>query len=266
MKNAFRMVAFFIVLSVLAPPAFAGERTADQIMKDSYEHQLMDFNAATADMKMELIDNQKVYEVREVRTKAMRIKKDKEDLRYILLTFLKPDDVAGMAFLSRELPGGADDDQFLYMPAIKRALRKGGKTGKSESFLGTQFTYGDMESKDVDESTHKRLPDEKVGPVDCFVIESVPKDPEKNKYSKYVNYINKKTSVPQRIKLFDMKGKLQKVMMTEKVELIDKKETITRMTMLNVQTNKATRIALSNIDTKAKLDEADFTKERMTKL
>lgn len=265
MRIVISCIAFGVGVLVCLGEVHAAELSPEAIVEKSYDHNVLDYDSATADMKMELIDKKEISETRKVRVKALRLKKGNEKLQRVLMTFTEPADIAGTSFLSIE-KSGDDDDQFLYLPALKRALRKGGKTGKSESFLGTQFSYGDMESKDVKKAAHKRLPDEKAAGIDCYVIESIPKDPDKENYSKYINWINKKTFVPIRIKFFDLKGNFQKVMMTEKVEKIDGKDAITRMTMLNVKNNKATRIYISNIDTKAKLGKADFTKERMTKL
>ncbi len=269
MKSLGMYLALALVTGLLfCAQAQAAELTANQIIDKSYQHNVMDFDAATADMRMDMIEGQEVVEVRKVRVKALKekTKESKETLNRILMTFTEPADISGTAFLNIELPGEQDDDQFLYLPALKKVLRKGGKTGKGEAFMGTQFTYGDMESKDVNKATHKRLPDEKLGQVDCYVIESIPTNPKDNNYSKYITWVNKTTFVSMRIKLFDLKDKFQKVMMTEKVELIDGKNAITQMTMLNVQNKKATRLYLTNINTKSKLDAADFTKERMTKL
>ncbi|RJO63411.1 MAG: outer membrane lipoprotein-sorting protein [Myxococcales bacterium] len=259
-------LSLFLMLVASTALAQKAELTADQIIDKSYDHSVMNFAAATSDMTMELIKGAEIQETRKVRAKALRVEEGKEELRRVLMTFVKPDDVAGAAFLSLENPGDADDDQFLYLPALKKVLRKGGKTGKNESFMGTQFTYGDMESKDVTKARHTRLADEKLGAVDCYVIESIPNNPKDETYSKYVTWVNKQNFVPMRIKLFDLKGGLQKVMMAEKIEPIDGKPTITQISMLNVQTQKATRLYLSNIDTKVALTPADFTKERMTKL
>jgi len=69
-----------------------------------------------------------------------------------------------------------------------------------------------------------------------------------------------------RVKLFDLEGQLFKVMMTEKVEKIDGKDTMTTIVMLNVKNKKATRLILHDIKTGLKFTDADFGKERMTQM
>lgn len=240
--------------------------SADEIVKRSYEHHAFDFDSATAMMRMDLMEGSDTVESRTARLKALNTTQGGQKLRKVLLTFTEPADIAGTAFLSLENKGDTPDDQFLYMPSVGKPLRKGGKTGKGESFLGTQFTYGDMESKEVSRARHTRLPDESLNGIDCYVVESVPNNPADEKYSKYVSWINKSTFVPVRIQLFDLKGDSQKVMDSEKTEIVNGKDTITQMVMRNVQNNKSTRITITEINTKASLSPADFTKERMSTL
>jgi len=263
-----RRATIVILAIILLLPALlqADQMDAKAILKKSYDHNMMDFSSATADLKMDYIDEKEIVEVRKFRVKAIKVKNEKDDLSRVLLTVTSPADESGTAFLSIEKPGDADDDQWLYMSALKRSFRKGGKSGKSESFMGSEFTYGDLGSKDVDKGTHKRLADEKISGIDCYVIESIPSNPKEEKYSKYTTWIDKKTFVPRRIKFFDLKNKLKKVMIVEKVEVINGDNTITRAIMMNQQTSKATRIFLTNINTKAKLSPEDFTRERMTKM
>ena len=257
----------FVGLMILSPYlASTAELDGKAIMEKSYEHNMMDFESATAELKMDYIEAGEVVEIRKFRLKAIEVKQDKEELRRVLMTVTDPADEAGTAFLSLEKPGDADDDQWLYMSALKRSFRKGGKSGNSESFMGSEFTYGDLSSKDINKAVHKKLADEKVGPIDCYVVESTPKNPKDEQYSKYITWVSKSTFIPRRIKFFDLKGKYKKVMSAEKTELIDGDHTITQAIVLNKQSGKATRIYITNIDSKVKLDPADFTRERMTKM
>jgi len=218
---------FAALALVLAAPLFliaaGGEKTATQIVDESYRHNLMDFDTATADMKMELIEHNKVVESRTLRSKALRVSEGVVHLRRVKMTFTAPGDISGTCFLNLEKGGGADDDQFLYLPAVGKALRKGGKSGRTESFMGTQFTFWDLESKDVNKSSHVRKPDETLNGVPCYVVESTPNPSSDDPYGKYISWIDQKTFIPIRAKMFDKQGQPWKVMMAEKVEKIDAK-------------------------------------------
>jgi len=264
MKRLICLWALFLVLGICAT-AQAADLTPEQIIDNSYSRQVMDHDSAEALMDMYMIEGDKVVQQRSLKTRAHTVNAGGEKLVSVLMHFVEPADIRGTSFLSVERKGG-DDDQWLYLPALNKVLRKGGQSGRNESFMGTEFTYGDMESKEVSESLHKRLPDEKLGTIDCYVIESTPKNPEEEGYGKYLNYIDKRNFVPMRVKLFDLNGELYKVMMTEKVEKVDGKDTMTTIVMLNTKNKKATRLLLHDIKTGLKFTEADFGKERMTQM
>lgn len=264
-ERTLRRAFLFAFALTLVPLALcAAEKSAAEIVDDSYSHNMMDFDAATADVKMELIEAGKVVETRALRSKTLRTKESGKALRRSLMTFTQPADVSGTAFLDAEKGPGVDDDQFLYLPAVGKPLRKGGKSGKTESFMGTQFTFYDLQSKNKDKSNHVRLADEKLGSSECYVIESTPKPASEDPYGKTVSWIDKKTFIPLRAKLFDKQGNVWKVMLAEKVETIDKKPIITQLSMQDLKSKKATRLTFSNINTKASLTVSDFTKERMS--
>ncbi len=63
--------------------------------------------------------------------------------RKVLLTFLAPDNVKGMAVLSQERRGGAPE-RWLYLPRQKRARRFAGLM-KDEGLLGTDLTAGELD-------------------------------------------------------------------------------------------------------------------------
>ena len=267
MRRYPRILETFLVFCLVCLPMslWAGEDlSAEKIIDKSYNHNVFDFDSATADMKMILIvKDTKVVEERKVRVKASR----KDDRTRSVLHFVEPEDVSGMAFLYLDNKD-RNDDQWLYMPALKKAIRKGGESGKSESFIGTQFTYGDMESREVTDYKHKKLPDEKIGPFDCYVIESIPKDTKKVQYGKLLTWVEKSTFIPRRVIFHEIKNpdKILKVMSAEKVETVDGKTVITQTTMRNMKNHKATRLVIENINTKATIPEEDFTVERITKM
>ena len=64
------------------------------------------------------------------------------------MEFVSPADVKGTKFLSYSHIK-KDDDQWLYLPALKRVKRIASKN-KSGSFMGSEFSYEDLSSFDAD--------------------------------------------------------------------------------------------------------------------
>jgi hypothetical protein len=93
-----------------------------------------------------------------------------------LVNFLSPADVRGTKTLLIE-HSAADDDIWIYLPAMKK-VRRLVSSNKKDSFVGTDFSYGDVIGHKVEDWNHRLLRQEKVDGRDCYVVESNPRRPE----------------------------------------------------------------------------------------
>ncbi len=90
----------------------------------------------------------------------------------VLVRFTGPPEVRGVGFLSLARPGKSAD-QWLYLPSMKRERRIASQD-RDASFVGTDFSYEDMEEFD-----HKRFAvalagEQMVDGFPCHVIEARP--------------------------------------------------------------------------------------------
>src|SRR5688572_23165980 len=69
-----------------------------------------------------------------------------------LIRFTYPNDIRNTGFLVWEHPG-ADDERFLYLPALGRVRRIAGEE-KQESFVGSDLSYEDIGGRDLAEYTY----------------------------------------------------------------------------------------------------------------
>src|SRR5919107_709571 len=69
-----------------------------------------------------------------------------------LIRFTYPNDIRNTGFLVWEHPG-ADDERFLYLPALGRVRRISGQE-KQESFVGSDLSYEDIGGQDIAEYTY----------------------------------------------------------------------------------------------------------------
>src|SRR5437660_8252062 len=90
-----------------------------------------------------------------------------------LLIFKDPPDVRGTTLLTHENRGG-DDDQWLYLPALRRS-RRIGSSNKSNSFVGSELAYEDLAPNEVTKQQYKYLREETLDGVRVWVIESAPR-------------------------------------------------------------------------------------------
>lgn len=188
----------------------AAEMTGKQVMEKQKElHKVKtEFGAEV----MVLVDKDNNQERRQVRRHAKEMEKDVN--RY-LVSFLSPGDVKGTALLTWEQKG-RENDQWLYLPAQKK-MQRIAKGSKKNYFMGTDFTYEDMEPEDIENFNYTILRTEKFKhdekEYDCYVIEAVPANDEKKResgYSKRIMWIETKLLITLKAEFYDRRDRLQK--------------------------------------------------------
>ena len=174
-----------------------------------------------------------------------------------VIVFHKPASVEGTRFLTVENEG-RDDDQWIFLPGLGRIRRIAASEGDS-SFMGTDFTYDDMQSRDVDQDTHTLLREEQQAGRDCYVIESVPKNPGDSQYSKRVQWVAKDIWIPVKVDFYDTSGDLLKTLTVERIEKVQGFWTTIDTTMKNQQTGHATELNIRKLVYNEDLPDGLFT-------
>jgi outer membrane lipoprotein-sorting protein len=151
------------------------------------------FGDSSATMKMILRNRQGDASTREVRVRTLEVEGDGDKS---LSIFDSPADVKGTAFLTFSHVN-SPDDQWLYLPALKRVKRIASKN-KSGPFMGSEFAYEDISSDEVEKYTYKYLRDEALDGTDTFMIERYPVD-RNSGYTRQVVWIDKQEYRPWKI-------------------------------------------------------------------
>ncbi|WP_235044582.1 outer membrane lipoprotein-sorting protein [Methylohalobius crimeensis] len=155
-----------------------------------------------------------------------------------LLIFDSPADVAGTKFLTFSHKQG-DDDQWLYLPALKRVKRISA-ANKGGSFMGSEFSYEDMTAPVLEKYTYKYLRDDNYKGRSVFVTERYPKD-ENSLYSKQVIWTDQEHYIPWKIEYYNRRGDHLKSLTYHRYKhYLGKFWRPGRMLMINHQTGKAT--------------------------
>ncbi|RMF11859.1 MAG: outer membrane lipoprotein-sorting protein [Candidatus Dadabacteria bacterium] len=222
-------VTLFLPLPAIAGPTAQDivERVAAQPAPES----------SAIRVKMVLLGQRGGRETRQERTVEMFAARTPEGARS-LLRFVEPRDVAGVSLLVVENPGGAND-QWLYMPALKQEPRRISGGQKNASFLGTDFTFADLEGRAPGQWTHQLLREEAVDGHPAWVIESKPKNPADAPYVKTVQWVRQDNYVPVRIEFYDGRG-LLKILTAEDLAQVDGYWVARRTKMENVRKKHAT--------------------------
>ena len=77
-------------------------------------------------------------------------------------------------------------------------------SSRSSAFMGSEFSYEDLGSQEVEKFKHKFIKDGKFKGRDVWITERVPVDPESG-YSKQVSIVDKKMLVALRSNIMTVK-------------------------------------------------------------
>ncbi len=236
-----------LLLGALPATAMDGVQIAHKVL-DRDEGQ-----DATAKIRMLLIDKKGKKRFRSL----ISVVKKYGDVSKIFMRFESPADIKGTAFLTWENKDG-DDEQFLYLPALHR-VRRIVSSQKSNTFVNTDYTYEDLQSREVEQDDHRVLREEKVGQYDCWVLESVPKNKKDSQYSKRVSWIIKEIYLPIKTEFYDSRGRLQKVLTGKKIKKIDGIWTILDAEMRHLKKKHRTLMKTDEIQYNKNVPDEIFT-------
>jgi len=212
----------------------------------------------TADMLMVLRNDQGQESVREVKMKSLEQLTDGDKS---LTIFNKPKDVKGTAFLSYSHVVGADD-QWLFLPSIKRVKRIS-SSNKSGPFMGSEFSFEDLSSFEIDKYRYQYLADEKVGDLESFKVEQYPVD-ENSGYTRRIVWVDKDEYRIIKIDFYDRKNALLKTLSYNNFELyLGQYWRALESEMFNHQTGKSTSLVWNNYQFKTGLKESDFSRSSL---
>lgn len=251
-------VAAFVV--GLIPIVLIAQTAEEQGLAIAVEADKRDegFGDSTANMTMELRNKQGDSSTRYIRIKTLEIIGDGDKSMSI---FDEPADVKGTAFLTFS-HAIKPDEQWLYLPALKRVKRINSKN-KSGPFMGSEFAYEDITSREVDKYTYKYLRDEQLDGMDMFVFERYPKD-EKSGYTRQIIWLDKEYYKERKIEYYDRKDSLLKTLLFTDYHLYgDRFWRAHDMYMENHQTGKSTRLQQNNFKFNVGLTDRDFDKNSL---
>jgi len=209
-------------------------------------------------MTMKLYNKQGQSSERFMKSRSLEGKGDGDKT---IIVFNRPKDVKGTALLSFTHKTGPDD-QWLYLPALKRVKRIASRN-KSGPFVGSEFAFEDLTSQEVEKYTYKYLRDEACGDLKCFVIERDPVD-EYSGYTVQHVWMDQDEYRPQKIDFYDRKSALLKTLtFYDYQQYLDQCWRADRLMMVNHQTGKKTELTWKEYQFRTGLEDGDFNKNSL---
>ena len=172
-----------------------------------------------------------------------------------VIRFTAPAEVKGVALLVINHPDRASD-QWMWTPAIERD-RRIALQDRSTRFFGTDFSFEDLEERDVDQYDYRLLGEEAVG-APCWKIQSTPKQSKSSQYSKSVVWIRKDNFAFARIESY-VKDEVVRRMDYVDIRKIQGIWSARETLMTDLRRHSTTRLILDKVEYNLPLKEDDFT-------
>ena len=173
-----------------------------------------------------------------------------------VLRFTAPAEVKGVALLVYNHPDRASD-QWMWTPAIERD-RRIALQDRSTRFFGTDFSFEDLEERDVDQYDYVLQGEEAVDGAPCWKIESTPKKTKSSQYSRSIVWIRKDNYAFARVESY-IKSNLVRRLNYSKIENVSGFWTGRVMEMSDLTRGSRTRLTLDKLQYNVPLKEEDFT-------
>ncbi len=214
----------------------------------------------TANLRMILRNRQGQTSERNIRIRTLETA---ENGTKSLCIFDSPRDVKGTILLTHTHKD-ANDDQWLFLPALNR-IRRIAAQNKSGSFMGSEFSFEDIATQELEKYTYRWLRDEVYDGNECYVIERYPVDQKNSGYLRERVWIDKDEYRTWKVDYYDRKDTRLKTLVFEGYQhYLGEFWRAGEMNMVNHQTGKSTQLIWSDFAFRTGLDEADFERHILT--
>ena len=192
------------------------------------------------------------------RTRTLRTKtfERSDDGDWSLTIFDQPADVKGTAMLTYS-HGLEPDDQWLYLPALKRVKRISSKN-RSGPFMGSEFAFEDLSDFELEKYAYRYIGEDACGEFQCFVTEWVPAY-EHSGYARMEIWHDQAEYRVQKIKYYDRRNAHLKTLEYEGYQLhSDRFWRASTLYMTNHKNDKTTLLHYNDVKFGVGLNERDF--------
>ena len=184
-----------------------------------------------------------------------------------LLVFLDPADIKGTALLTWDHDKDPSD-QWLYLPAQGK-MQRIAEGSKKSYFMGTDFTYEDLEPEDMDNYVYTVVKSEALDGAACWVVEAVPANEAKKRessYSKRLLWIRQDNYVTVKVEFYDRRERVMKTQTAHDLENVQGTVWRARKTLMdNVSKDHKTVMGLKARELNKPIDDQVFTERFILK-
>jgi hypothetical protein len=183
-----------------------------------------------------------------------------------LVRFLYPNDIKNTGLLVWE-HAAADDERFLYLPALGRVRRIAGEE-KQESFAGSDLSYEDIGGRDIADYTYAFADENATWTAPdgsrhaAWALDSRAKA-RNAAFPRSVSLVLKDRSIVAHADVFNQRGERAKVFDVKRLERVDGIWTALDLVVVNERQNTRTELSTTSIRYNVGLSEDDFSRRAL---
>jgi hypothetical protein len=174
----------------------------------------------------------------------------------MVLRFNTPPEVKGVALLVVNHPDRASD-QWMWTPAIERD-RRIALQDRSTRFFGTDFSFEDLEERDVDQFDYTLVGEEAVDGAACWKIESVPRQGKSSQYTRSLVWIRKDNHTLARLENYVRDAPVRRLNYGDLAN-VQGIWTARRLEMSDLRRGSRTLLTLDKLEYNVAMKDEDFT-------
>jgi hypothetical protein len=247
---------------------------AEELNGDDIYRRVLDNRFYSFSQRLKMISGDKAGNSQDVELDLKYLSfRDQSDkiLSKSIAKYRAPQDVRHLGYLVVNKVSGPDD-QFVYMPSARRVRRV---NLRGESVAGTDFSMEDIFPREFEDSTYRRLPDEPVDGITCYVVEVTPNPETDSEYSKFVAWVDREKFVTLRNRYWDANSVLIKEL-TSKIDTLTQYEDVEKgeqklvwmareSKIVNQSVGSYTVLEIVSVKPNPGLKNRDFTERQLTR-
>ena len=173
-----------------------------------------------------------------------------------VLRFTAPAEVKGVALLVVNHPERASD-QWMWTPAVERD-RRIALQDRSTRFFGTDFSFEDLEERDLDQYDYTLAGDETIDAAACWKIQSTPRQAKSSQYTRSIVWIRKDNYAFARIENYSRDQIVRRLNYSD-IRNVQGIWTARQLEMTDVRRGSRTRLTLDKLEYNVPMKDDDFT-------
>jgi hypothetical protein len=173
-----------------------------------------------------------------------------------VLRFTAPPEVKGVALLVVNHPERASD-QWMWTPAIERD-RRVALQDRSQRFFGTDFSFEDLEERDVDQYDYTLDGEESLNGAACWRIVARPRTTKVSQYTQSRVWVRKDNYAYQQVESF-IKSQVVRVLKYSDIQNVQGIWTGRTLEMTDLRRKSRTVLKLDALKYNVPMKDEDFT-------